>query len=311
MDAIYVGIDVSKDRLDVHVRPSGEAFAVARDGKGLEELLRACGDLAGADCGGGDRRLRDHRRLRRWRARQLPLVVVNPAQVRHFAQAVGQACQDRPDRCGGDRPVRRGREARAAAAAGSGRPGCWLNWSARRRQIIEMIVAERQREKRAENAASARASPAISRPSRRNSRRSTTTSTRWCAARRSGATRRNCWSAFPASATPRADAARRAARTRQHSIGARSRASPVLRRSPASPADGRARASSAAAAPACAPPSSWPPCRPSATTRRSRPSIDACVAAGKPKMVALIAVARKLLTILNAMLRDQKPWQPA
>ena len=39
MDAIYVGIDVSKDRLDVHVRPSGEAFAVARDGKGLEELI--------------------------------------------------------------------------------------------------------------------------------------------------------------------------------------------------------------------------------------------------------------------------------
>ncbi|MFL5224376.1 MAG: IS110 family transposase, partial [Microvirga sp.] len=25
----------------------------------------------------------------------------------------------------------------------------------------------------------------------------------------------------------------------------------------------------------------------------------------------LIAVARKLLTILNAILRDQKPWQPA
>ena len=35
------------------------------------------------------------------------------------------------------------------------------------------------------------------------------------------------------------------------------------------------------------------------------------VAAGKPKMVALIAVARKLLTILNAILRDQKPWQTA
>src|SRR3954452_12851913 len=34
-------------------------------------------------------------------------------------------------------------------------------------------------------------------------------------------------------------------------------------------------------------------------------------AAGKPTMVALIAVARKLLTILNAILRDQKPWQPA
>ena len=38
---------------------------------------------------------------------------------------------------------------------------------------------------------------------------------------------------------------------------------------------------------------------------------DSLVAAGKPKMVALIAVARKLLTILNAILRDQKPWQNA
>ena len=35
------------------------------------------------------------------------------------------------------------------------------------------------------------------------------------------------------------------------------------------------------------------------------------LAAGKPKMVALIAVARKTLTILNAMLRDKKPWQIA
>lgn len=38
---------------------------------------------------------------------------------------------------------------------------------------------------------------------------------------------------------------------------------------------------------------------------------DRLVAAGKPKMVAVIAVARKLLTILNAMLKDQKPWQNA
>ena len=38
---------------------------------------------------------------------------------------------------------------------------------------------------------------------------------------------------------------------------------------------------------------------------------DRLVAAGKPKMVALIAVARKLLTILNAILRDKRPWQTA
>jgi transposase len=35
------------------------------------------------------------------------------------------------------------------------------------------------------------------------------------------------------------------------------------------------------------------------------------IAAGKPKMVALIAVARKLLTILDAILRDKTSWQTA
>jgi transposase len=34
-------------------------------------------------------------------------------------------------------------------------------------------------------------------------------------------------------------------------------------------------------------------------------------AAGRPKKVALIAAMRKLLTMLNAILRDQRPWQPA
>jgi transposase len=35
------------------------------------------------------------------------------------------------------------------------------------------------------------------------------------------------------------------------------------------------------------------------------------VGAGKPPKVALIAIARKLLTILNAMVRDQTSWKPA
>ena len=39
MDAIYVGIDVSKDRLDVAMRPDGEGFAVSRTGAGIDELI--------------------------------------------------------------------------------------------------------------------------------------------------------------------------------------------------------------------------------------------------------------------------------
>jgi len=38
---------------------------------------------------------------------------------------------------------------------------------------------------------------------------------------------------------------------------------------------------------------------------------DRLVQAAKPELVALVATARKLLTILNAIVRDRKPWQPA
>jgi transposase len=37
---------------------------------------------------------------------------------------------------------------------------------------------------------------------------------------------------------------------------------------------------------------------------------DRLVAAGKPKMVALVAVMRKLATVLNAIVRDQSEWAP-
>ena len=47
---------------------------------------------------------------------------------------------------------------------------------------------------------------------------------------------------------------------------------------------------------------------------RHNPAIKAfyerLVAAGKPKKVALIACARKLLSILNAMMRDRVRWSP-
>ncbi len=36
---------------------------------------------------------------------------------------------------------------------------------------------------------------------------------------------------------------------------------------------------------------------------------DSLVKVGKPKLVALIAVARKLLTMLNAIIRDKQPWR--
>ena len=36
----YVGVDISKSRLDVHVRPAGIAFSVTRDPGGLADLAK-------------------------------------------------------------------------------------------------------------------------------------------------------------------------------------------------------------------------------------------------------------------------------
>ena len=46
MENIIAGIDVSKDRLDVAVRPSGEAFVVERNGAGLEMLVARLRELS-------------------------------------------------------------------------------------------------------------------------------------------------------------------------------------------------------------------------------------------------------------------------
>ena len=148
MDAIYVGIDVSKDRLDVHVRPSGETFAVTRNGKGLSELLeRLCGvapRLIAVEATGGFETIV----AAAIAGAHLPLAVVNPAQVRHFAQAVGKRAKTDPI----DAAV----IARFAEAVKpeprelpdeAGRLLAEL--VSRRVQLIEMLVAERQREKRA------------------------------------------------------------------------------------------------------------------------------------------------------------------
>ena len=35
MEQVFVGIDVAKDRLDVHVLPGGTVFTVGRDSDGL------------------------------------------------------------------------------------------------------------------------------------------------------------------------------------------------------------------------------------------------------------------------------------
>ena len=86
----FIGIDVSKDRLDVHVRPSGRSLAVARDGKGLEQLARELRHLAPAlvvlEATGGF----EITVAAALAGACLPLAAVNPRQMRDVASATGR-----------------------------------------------------------------------------------------------------------------------------------------------------------------------------------------------------------------------------
>jgi transposase len=146
-DAVIVGIDVSKDRLDVHVLPSQAAFAVKRDGDGLAELtarLRALSPaLVAVEATGGF----ETTTAAAVGGAGLPLVVVNPAQVRAFARALGQRAKTDPI----DAAVI-ARFAQAVQPEVRRLPDAAERLLAdlvgRRRQIVQMIGAEKQRQKR-------------------------------------------------------------------------------------------------------------------------------------------------------------------
>jgi transposase len=144
---VTVGIDVSKARLDVHVLPSGDAFAVARDGEGLAELVRRLEGLGAAviaveATGGFETTV-----AAAVAGAGLPLVIVNPAQVRAFAQAIGRRAKTDPiDAEVIARFVEAVRpEVRPLPTAAE---QLLADLITRRRQIVQMIGAEKQREKR-------------------------------------------------------------------------------------------------------------------------------------------------------------------
>jgi len=86
----FVGIDVSKDRLDVHVRPSGQTLTAARDSTGLQQLVGSLRKLAPAlivlEATGGF----EITVAAALASAGLPLAVVNPRQIRDFARATGR-----------------------------------------------------------------------------------------------------------------------------------------------------------------------------------------------------------------------------
>ena len=88
-EARFVGIDVSKAQLDVAVRPTGKRWVLPYDETGIEGLIPQIVDLEPAlvlleATGGLELPL-----VAALAAAALPVVVVNPRQVRDFAKATG------------------------------------------------------------------------------------------------------------------------------------------------------------------------------------------------------------------------------
>ena len=94
----YVGIDVSETRLDLMVRPTGARYQHANDTEGIARLVRQLRQLrlvlVVCEATGGSERLLVGARA----AIRLPIVVVNPRQLRDFAKATGRLAKtDRLD----------------------------------------------------------------------------------------------------------------------------------------------------------------------------------------------------------------------
>jgi transposase len=310
MEHFFVGIDVSKDRLDVHVRPCGETFAVSRDGKGLEQLvgrLRALAPtLVAVEATGGFEMIV----AAAIAGAELPLAVVNPAQIRHFAQAVGKRAKTDPIDAGviahfaeAVRPASRALPDEAARLL--------AELVGRRRQIIEMVVAERHREKRASNVRVRKSLVrhiAVLEKELNAIDQDIDTMVRGSPIWRA---KEDLLASVPGIGTTLARSLLadlpELGRLDRREIASLAGLAPYTRQSgrwrgKSMIGGGRStvRAASFMAA---------------LVASRHNPPLKAfyqrLVAAGKPKMVALIAVARKLLTTLNAILRDNRPWQNA
>lgn len=142
--AQFVGIDVSKAQLDVAVRPSGETWTVAHDEAGLSGLVARLHTLAPVlivveATGGWEVAL-----VGALAAALLPVAVVNPRQVRDFARSTGTLAKtDRLD----------AQSLAHFAEALRPQPRSLPNGQAqelsallqRRRQLVDMLTAEKNR----------------------------------------------------------------------------------------------------------------------------------------------------------------------
>ena len=141
---VFVGIDVSQERLDVAVRPTGEVWQVSHDSPGISEVVERLETLMPQTVvleatGGVEMTLAGE-----LAASGLHVAVVNPRQVRNFARATGKLAKtDALDAqvlahfAEAMRPV-----SRPLPDSGTRELAALV---ARRRQLVEMITAEKNR----------------------------------------------------------------------------------------------------------------------------------------------------------------------
>ena len=140
----FVGIDVSKKVLDIAVLPDGTQWSVPNTPQGIDELVAALGPLAPVlvvleSTGGLQRAV-----VAGLAAAQIPAAVVNPRQVRDFAKASGRLAKtDRLDAevIGHFGMAMRPRPTRLPDAEAQALEA----HVERRRQVVTMITAEKNR----------------------------------------------------------------------------------------------------------------------------------------------------------------------
>lgn len=142
--AVFVGIDVSKARLEVALGPAGEVLSVANDVAGIAALVARLDQLKPAlvvlEASGGLQTAL----VAELGAAGLPVVVINPRQARDFARATGQLAKtDTLDARMLALFAERVRPPlRPLPDAAQGELKALV---ARRRQLLEMLTAERNR----------------------------------------------------------------------------------------------------------------------------------------------------------------------
>jgi transposase len=310
MERIFVGLDVAKDRLDVHVRPSANRWAVANDDAGITDVVARLRALAPTlvvlEATGGY----EVPVAAALAHAALPVAVVNPRQVRAYARATGQlAKSDALDAAvlarfaEGVQPPVRALPSEQAHALGE--------LVARRRQLVDMLAAEMNRRRQARDGRLARRIEAhvnwltraladldeeITRVIR--------SSPVWRAAE-------DLLTSVPGIGDVTAQALiadlPELGRLDRRQIAALVGVAPMTRESGQWRGQRRIGGGRAVVRRALY--------MATVVAIRYNPALRAfyrrLTAAGRPKKVALIAAMRKLVTILNAMLRDQRRWQPA